>query len=84
MVTPILVPAVGCANQKLIVSLWLARAGEPIIAGDRVVELLIPGITFDVEAPCSGMIASCECPSGTEVQEGKVLGWIEQDIPEPL
>jgi len=77
MATPILVPPMGCPNQDLIVSLWLVRVGEQIIAGDRVIELLIPGITFDVESPCSGTISSCDCQSGAKVREGKVLGWIE-------
>ncbi|MFK7779059.1 MAG: lipoyl domain-containing protein [Gimesia sp.] len=79
MPTPILVPPIGCTNQNLIVSLWLVRVGEQVIAGDRVVELLTPGITFDVESPCSGILSASECQSGTAVQEGKVLGWIEQE-----
>jgi len=57
--------------------------GEQVIAGDRVVELLTPGITFDVESPCSGTLSSSECPSGTEVRERTVLGWIEQEDSDP-
>lgn len=78
MATPILVPALGCLNQKLTVSVWLVRAGEPVMSGDRVVELLTPGVTFDVEAPCSGTFSAFDCAPGTEVKEGTVLGWIEQ------
>ncbi len=79
MATPIVVPPMGCPNHDLTVSVWLARAGEQVLAGDRVVELLMPGITFDVESTCSGTIASCECLPGAKVREGNVLGWIEQE-----
>ncbi len=78
MAIPIVVPPMGCPNQDLTVSLWLTRVGEQVAKGDRVVELLIPGITFDVESPCSGTITACEYQPGAEVREGKVLGWIEQ------
>ena len=77
MPTPITVPPVENQNQKLTVSLWLTRTGEPVNRGDRVVELLIPGVTFDVAAPCSGTLSGCECRTGDEVHEGTVLGWIE-------
>ncbi|WP_417388863.1 lipoyl domain-containing protein [Gimesia sp.] len=77
MPTPILVPPVISSPRPLKVSLWLTHAGEEVASGDRVVELLIPGVTFDVEAPCAGTIVSCECQAGAEVSTGMVLGWIE-------
>lgn len=83
MATPILVPHLSSVDQKFKVSLWLSRVGEQVLTGDRVVELLIPGITFDVEAPCSGTIVSCDCQPGAEVREGSVLGWIDEMEPDP-
>ena len=76
MSSPILVPQLECEDQRLSVSLWLMRVGEEVNQGDRIVELLIPGVTFDVAAPCSGILASCDCRPGDEVHEGAVLGWI--------
>lgn len=76
MATPILVPPLESHDQRLTVSLWLTRVGEEVERGDRVVELLIPGVTFDVAAPCSGTLTTCDCRSGEEVREGTVLGWI--------
>ncbi|MBN73923.1 MAG: hypothetical protein CME32_32115 [Gimesia sp.] len=83
MPTPITVPPLENQDQKLTVSLWLTRTGEPVNRGDRVVELLIPGVTFDVAAPCTGTLACCECRSGDEVHEGTVLGWIEPSEASP-
>ncbi|QDV52330.1 lipoyl domain-containing protein [Gimesia fumaroli] len=80
MTTPIIVPALGTVNQRLTVSLWLTRVGEQVSAGDRVVELLMPGVTFDIESPCTGTVIACECQPGTEVEEGTVLGWIDPAV----
>ncbi len=80
MATPILVPPLGSPSQDLKVSLWLTRVGEQVVTGDRVVELLIPGITFDVESPCSGTLISCECQTGETVREGNILGWVDQTL----
>ncbi|QDT44173.1 branched-chain alpha-keto acid dehydrogenase subunit E2 [Gimesia alba] len=84
MPTPIVVPSLGNVNRQLKVSLWLTRAGEQVVSGDRVVELLMPGVTFDVESPCTGTVIACECQPGVEVEAGTVLGWIEPaDVDEP-
>ncbi|WP_339726961.1 lipoyl domain-containing protein [uncultured Gimesia sp.] len=80
MPTPIVVPLLGNADRRLTVSLWLTRVGEQVASGDRVVELLMPGVTFDVEAPCTGTIIGCECQPGVEVEAGTVLGWIEPAV----
>ncbi|QDT28918.1 biotin/lipoyl-containing protein [Gimesia panareensis] len=77
MSTPILVPQLESDDQRLSVSLWLMRVGEEVTRGDRIVELLVPGVTFDVAAPCSGTLTSCDCRPGDEVHEGSVLGWID-------
>ncbi|MCA9015159.1 MAG: lipoyl domain-containing protein [Planctomycetaceae bacterium] len=80
MPTPIVVPALGNAQRRLTVSLWLTRVGEPVVTGDRVVELLIAGVTFDVVSPCTGVVVACECQPGVEVEAGTVLGWIEPAV----
>jgi len=82
MSTPILVPALNKTDQRLTLSLWLTRVGEEVSQGDRIAELLIPGVTFDVAAPCSGKLVVCECRSGDEVKEGTVLGWMDCHEPD--
>lgn len=82
MPTPIVVPPLGKADHRLTVSLWLTRVGEQVVSGDRVVELLMPGVTFDVESPCTGTMIACEYQPGVEVKEGTVLGWIEPAVSE--
>src|SRR5579862_7436431 len=55
MRSPILMPDVGVHAPAL--SLWFAHPGDRVYAGDRVVELLLDGATFDVSAPATGRLA---------------------------
>ncbi len=74
----IVVPELGAAAPQL--SLWYARPGEQVYAGDRVVELLLGAATFDVAAPCSGRLVERSAWPADRVQAGQVLGYIEDDL----
>jgi pyruvate/2-oxoglutarate dehydrogenase complex dihydrolipoamide acyltransferase (E2) component len=79
---PILVPELGVAVS--VVSIWYARPGERLHAGDRVVELLLGAATFDVAAPCTGTLVERSVWPDESVLPGQVLGYIEEeddDIP---
>ncbi|HZZ80069.1 MAG TPA: biotin/lipoyl-containing protein [Gemmataceae bacterium] len=72
---PIVAPDLGMAD--VIVSVWYVKPGETVYAGDRVVELLVGGATFDVAAPCAGTLRE-QCvlpPEGVSV--GQVLGFLD-------
>ena len=48
-------PEVGA--DSTILSVWFADVGEPVFEGDRLVEVLVGGATFDVPAPATGRLA---------------------------
>lgn len=73
---PLLVPALGAAGAELRLSVWLVEAGEVFAAGDQLVELLLPGITCDVAAPCAGTLQAPLKAVGTRVAEGDLLAEI--------
>ena len=79
MPVPILLPDLGAADEQVRVSAWLADPGESVQAGERIVEVLISGVTFDVSAPATGRLASVEAPLSAVVSPGDVLGWIETE-----
>lgn len=81
MLIPLLVPEVGVSPGKLRLSTWLVSLGEEIVSGDRVVELLVPGMTFDVQAPVSGRIVRQEKSPDAPLETGDRLGWIEPSQP---
>ena len=77
MRSPILMPEVG--QERPSVSLWFVQPGDQVYAGDRVVELLFDGATFDVSAPVNGRFAEKTARPGEQPEPGQVLGWIEED-----
>lgn len=74
---PIVVPELGVPVS--VVSVWYARPGERLYAGDRVVELLMGTATFDVAAPCTGTLVEHTAWPEDAVIPGQVLGYIEEE-----
>ena len=77
MATPIVLPDLGSGDEPVRVSCWLVDLGDVVDAGDRVVEVLMRGITFDVAAPASGVISRMEKQPDASLVPGDVLGWID-------
>lgn len=74
---PVRLPELG-ADEPVRISCWLVEAGDAVDAGDRLVELLVSGMTFDVPAPAAGVLQRIEKGFDAVVQTGDVLGWIEE------
>ena len=84
MRVPILVPDVKVEGRALRVSSWFVAVGESIAVGDRVAEILIPGVTFDISAESEGTLCKIDQHVGAEVHAGDTLGWIETDASSPV
>jgi len=79
MRTPLVLPELGAGDEELRVSCWLVDLGDAVGEGDRVVEILLDGVTFDVTAEKSGKITRIEKSLESVVRAGDVLGWIETE-----
>ncbi|HXY32792.1 MAG TPA: lipoyl domain-containing protein [Planctomycetaceae bacterium] len=77
MRVPLTLPDLGAGNEDLRVSCWLVDLGDAVDEGDRVVEILMDGVTFDVLAERSGTLTRIERPLDAVVRTGDVLGWLE-------
>ena len=55
-------------------SYWYADAGEAVFEGDRLVEVLVDGATFDVPAPASGRLLDKQAMPDEALSPGQVLG----------
>lgn len=67
------------SEESVRVSAWLVEVGETVREGDRLVELLMPGVTYDVPAPVSGRLAEAAVMLNAAVRPGDLLGRIEPD-----
>ncbi len=74
---PLTLPDLGTTGQQVRVSTWLTQIGEDVVAGDAVVEVLLRGMTFDVEARSSGRLRRIGLFENDLVEPGETLGWIE-------
>jgi pyruvate/2-oxoglutarate dehydrogenase complex dihydrolipoamide acyltransferase (E2) component len=75
MRTPVVLPDLGAAPVRL--SLWLADVGDVVYEGDRLVEVLAAGATFDVPAPVTGRLVERHAWPGDVLAPGQVLGVLE-------
>ena len=75
MQIPILLPELDTA--PVILSCWFADPGETVFEGDRLVELLVDGATFDVAAPATGKLVERSAYPRDPLHPGQVLGIVE-------
>ena len=71
----ILLPELGAA--PVVVSVWFADSGEAVYEGDRLVEVLTSGATFDVSSPATGRLIEKLALPDDPVLPGQVLGIVE-------
>ena len=77
MRSPIIAPDVG--EPAPVLNLWFVQPGDRVYAGDRLVELLLDGTTFDVSAPVSGILAEKTVRPGERLSPGQILGWLDKE-----
>lgn len=80
MPEPIPLPDLG--SPTVSVSLWHVRPGERVYAGDRLVEVLIPGTLIDIPAPVTGTVLEWLAFPHDTIHPGDCLGSIALDTPE--
>lgn len=77
MTIKIIVPQLGESVVEATVGQWRKREGEPVAAGEIIVELETDKINLEVGAEQSGVLTRIERQTGEDVRIGDVLGEIE-------
>jgi pyruvate/2-oxoglutarate dehydrogenase complex dihydrolipoamide acyltransferase (E2) component len=70
-------PDFGCPGPRL--SVWYARVGDTILAGERLVEILVDGATIEVSAPANGRLLECHARPDDYLVAGQLLAVIDAD-----
>ncbi len=74
---PILLPDLGAA--PVVLSVWFASVGDYVYEGDRLVEVLVNGATFDVLAPVTGRLAEKRAYPADRLTPGQTLGVVVEE-----
>lgn len=82
METRIVVPSLGESVIEATVLRWLKQPGQPVKAGEPMVELETDKINVEVNAERNGVLVSVEHKEGEDVRVGDVLGVIGETAPE--
>jgi pyruvate/2-oxoglutarate dehydrogenase complex dihydrolipoamide acyltransferase (E2) component len=75
MSTPIILPDLGTGPVRL--SVWFADVGDMVYEGDRLVEVMVKGATFDVASPATGLLSDIICLAGDALGRGQLLGHVQ-------
>jgi len=73
----IVVPELGESVVEARVARWLKKAGDPVAAGEALVELETEKVDLEVSAEKAGVLASIARQDGADVKIGEVLGVID-------
>jgi pyruvate/2-oxoglutarate dehydrogenase complex dihydrolipoamide acyltransferase (E2) component len=80
MRTEITLPELGLPEgRRVTLSVWYAEAGDVVFEGDRLVEVLTDGATFDVPSPASGVLVERSAYPRDVLKPGQVLGVVEAE-----
>ncbi len=74
---PIILPDLGVRSAVL--SVWFVNPGDLVYAGDRVVEILAGGATFDVPSPVTGRLAEKLALPDDPLCTDQILGMVEEE-----
>jgi pyruvate/2-oxoglutarate dehydrogenase complex dihydrolipoamide acyltransferase (E2) component len=81
MQTAIVLPELGAA--PVVLSVWFADTGDLVYEGDRLVEVLVGGATFDVGAPATGRLTEKRALPNDRLEPGQVLGLVNVEEATP-
>jgi pyruvate/2-oxoglutarate dehydrogenase complex dihydrolipoamide acyltransferase (E2) component len=77
MQSKVVLPDLGA--EPVVLSVWYAEPGETVFEGDRLVEVLVEGATFDVASPTTGKLIEKYAYTKDCLLAGQVLGIVESE-----
>jgi pyruvate dehydrogenase E2 component (dihydrolipoamide acetyltransferase) len=75
----VILPEVGEGAREATISYWHFEEGDRVEEGEDLVEIATDKSTFNVPAPCSGVLTEVYYEEGDMVEVGEVLANIEEE-----
>jgi len=76
--TKVIIPELGEGIDKITVSYWYVQPGDKVKEKDDLVELTTSKATFNLPAPCSGVLAEALFKEGDTANIGETIAIIEE------
>ena len=76
MATQVIMPVLGMAQETGKVVSWLKHPGEPVAAGEPLMEIETDKALMEIPAPVGGILGSILVPAGREVPVAEVVALI--------
>ncbi len=73
----IIMPRMGMTMETGFVTKWYKKEGEPVKAGEPIVEIMTDKANMDVEAESDGIVYKILAKEGEEIPVGNVIGIIK-------
>ena len=83
MATELRVPELGESVVDAVVGAWLKKEGDPVAAGETLVELETDKVNVEISAEHAGVLERIVKPEGETVVVGEVLAEIAESAAEP-
>lgn len=74
----VILPALGEGIEKATVSYWFVKEGDAVAEKDDLVELATDKATFNLPAPCAGVLSQILAEEGAEARVGDKLCLLEE------
>ena len=85
MVTKVMMPRLSLTMKEGTVVQWFKKEGDLVQKGEPIVEVLSEKVTYDVEAPASGVLRKILAAEGVDVPVAEAMGIItapDEQLPE--
>ena len=76
MAEAVLMPKLGMTMDKGTILRWLKKEGEPVQAGEPLLEVMTDKINIEVESEISGTLLKVYYPEEVEVPVNRVIAYI--------
>ncbi len=78
MAVDVVVPQLGESLVEATVGSWLKKVGDPVAAGEPLLELETDKVNLEVAATTAGVLADITAEPGATVTPGDILGHVEE------
>lgn len=66
-------------TEKAVITLWHVSENDRVTSGQDLLEIATDKATFDIAAPCDGVLASIMKKEGEEITADEVIAELRED-----